>query len=273
MKPSLFLLTCLLLFETLSIKAQNIPLADFFERPIPILGSDELYKLNNRTGQEFKVSLANGKLQIEKFVYTSNLEYSLPEGKLLGINQGEFGGGLYYRPNDTTLNELYVNGQKRTLNIKGDPFSGGLMVLPNNPVNKLIKGAFLIKNGNIEKIFSLNDSLYVMEGLAHMSLHFGAFDKITIKGDTVAGSTILKLDDAPAAFDIYNNVIYVATLSGFYTVHNWKMEMIIDKLFWSFLGPTSVVVKDPQHIYVGMRAGYAIVNVETRKLRFFQYKD
>lgn len=253
--------------------AQTFSTKDFKKIPLPILESKELYKLNNRSDQAFEVAIVKGKLQITKYIYSATIAYTLPEGKLLGINQGEFGGGLYYKPNDTTLNQLYVNDQSRPLNTKGDSFRGGLMMTRSNPTNKLIKNTFLIKAGNINKIFTYRDSLYTIEGLAHLSLSYGAINKLQIKGDSVKGSLALKFDDAPMQLAIYRDNIYLATLKRFYIIHNWQKELLFDNLFWSYLYVNSIAIKDQQHIYLGMRGGYAMINAKNKTLSFYQYPD
>jgi hypothetical protein len=253
--------------------AQTVSTDDFLAVPIPILESKELYALNNRYKEEFAVSIVKGKLQINKAAYTSTIEYALRGGKLLGINQGEFGGGLYYKPNDTTVKQLYINGQPRQANTHGDPFRGGLMIPPSNPITQLIKGTILIKTGDIKGIFTYKDSLYTVEGLAHMSSSFGSISKLDIKGDSVTGSRVLQLDDAPMTFDIYKGDIYIITLRRFYIIHNWQLEKLFDNEFWSYLGPNSVAIKDRKHIYVGMRAGYAMIDAENRKIVFYQHKQ
>ncbi|OKS86061.1 hypothetical protein [Mucilaginibacter polytrichastri] len=237
--------------------AQSVNLKDFEEVPLPILESKELYQLNNRLNQEFAVSIVKGQLQINKSVYSPTIEYDLPQGKLLGVNHGEFGGGLYFKPNDTTKKQIYVNVQLHSLNTKADPFLRGLMIPSANPTNKLIKNTILIKNGNINKIFTYKNSLYIMESLAHMGLSYGAIHKLQVGADSIKGSLAIKFDDAPMQLSVYKENLYVATLKRFYIIRNWQKELLLDNLFWSYLYPNSIAVKDEQHIYIGMRGGYA----------------
>lgn len=253
--------------------AQTFNINDFKKVPLPIRGSEELYKLNNRPDQAFEVAIVKGELQITKSIYSPTIAYTLPEGKLLGINQGEGGGGLYYKPNDTAQKQLYVNGQLRPSNTKGDPFAGGLMIPRSNPIHNLIKNTILIKTGNINKIFTYRDSLYTMEGLAIMGLSYGAINKLQIKGDSVKGSLVLKFDDSPVQLDIYRDIMYIATVTRFYLIHEWQKELLFDNLFWSYLYPNSIAIKDQQHIYIGMRGGYALIDAKNKTLSFYQYKD
>ncbi|GAB3909229.1 hypothetical protein [Mucilaginibacter boryungensis] len=271
MKKSVFSLLILVAWLCGKGYSQTIPLESFKEVTLPVSGSKEIYALNNKPGQEFAVTLVKGKLMITKATYSPVFEYPLPEGRLLGVNQGEWGGGLYYKLNDTTIKDIYVNGDARKANTPGDPFRGGLMIPERNPITKLIKGTFLIKTGNIQKVFNYKDSLYTLEGLAHMGLSFGSISKLDIKGNKITGSLRLKFDDAPFGFAIYKDDIYMATLNRFYVIHNWREELILDHLFWSYLYPNSVAVKDAKHIYVGMRAGYAMIDAENKTVVFYQY--
>lgn len=276
MKPGkiefLKLLLLFILFLTAqSCQPQKLSANNFTETGIPKLRSEELNDLNHRP-EEFSVRLENGELKIESAGREpETIEYNLPNGKLLGIDYGEFGGGLYYKPNDTTLRKIYVNGKLRSTDFKGNPFSGGLMASENDPINNRIKGTILLKSGNIKKIFSFQNSLYTMEGLVHLSLSFGEFNQVQIRKDSVYGKLALKLDDSPMAFDIHHDTIYLATNNRFYTIHNWKPTLVIDNLFWKQLHPNSVTVKDSKHVYIGMRAGYAMINTDTRKVTFYKY--
>ncbi len=47
----------------------------------------------------------------------------------------------------------------------------------------------------------------------------------------------------------------------------------MESLFWAGLYPNSIAVKESAHIYVGMLAGYAVVNTETQQVSFFKFKN
>ncbi len=145
------------------------------------------------------------------------------------------------------------------------------MVTPTNPITNLLKGTFLVKSGNIKRIFTYKDNIYTMEGLAHLSLNFGEFDQINVWGDSIVSSSVLDFDNSPEAFDIYDDAIYLATSNNFYIVRNWKKELVFKKLFWGDLYPNSVAVKDNHHIYIGMRAGYAMIDADSKEITFYQY--
>jgi hypothetical protein len=47
------------------------------------------------------------------------------------------------------------------------------MVPPTNPIQQRLKGYSLIANGNVVGIFQYKDSLFYLDGLAHMGLVIG----------------------------------------------------------------------------------------------------
>ncbi|MEO8820097.1 MAG: hypothetical protein ABI374_04585 [Ginsengibacter sp.] len=268
MKQLFFLLT---LFNVGFCYGQNYSLNDFEESPIPKSGSQEWHSLNNATDREFTFSFDSGLLKISKAVYSSHVEYILKNGKLIGVDMGEFGGGLYYKPNDTLQNRIFVN-EVDGKNIQPRWF-GGLMVPRSNRIQEVLKNSFLLQSGNIKFIFSFNDSVYSMGGLAHMRFKGGYIFKIRNKGDSFYISHILNLDDAPAAMSIHDDHIYVATSGGFFILDKkLNKKVIFNTIFWEGLYPTSVVVIDDKNIYVTFRGGYAKINSLNKEIHFYKAK-
>lgn len=102
----------LLLFKITFVFCQNYSLNDFKESSIPDIYSSDWYKLNSATDKEFIFSVYSGKIKIEKFYDNSNFQYQFANGTLIAVNMGEFGGGLYYKPLDTSsFKKLFVNGK------------------------------------------------------------------------------------------------------------------------------------------------------------------
>ncbi|MFD1255588.1 hypothetical protein ACFQ3S_02165 [Mucilaginibacter terrae] len=257
-------------FYSLTAAAQTYALADFVKTPLPEVKTKEWYDLN-RSGKAYTVEVENGKLHIGKYIYSSVKEFTLPQGKLLGINRGEWGGGLYYKPNDTTRKQYYVNGQARKLGTKGDPFFGLQITATNDPLKEQLKQAMIIKNGNVKDIFTYRDSIYFMEGLAHLSLSYGAIYKINFRNDSINGILMQKYNEAPMALAVHQNVIYLATNRCFYMIENWQQTEIFKELSWYGFHPNSVAVKDKKHIYVGITGGYIEINAQSKKLTFYKY--
>ncbi|RYY22255.1 MAG: hypothetical protein EOP41_07390 [Sphingobacteriaceae bacterium] len=253
-------------------QAQEFNLSNFKKTAVPVKESKEIYRLNNLSNQDFVVSLSNGKLHITRSVYSPAVTYALPEGKLIGIDQGEFCGALFYKPRDSTIKHIYVNGHMVNAITKEDKYPIGISVKPDDVLNEMVRNAFRVKYGFFRQIFNYRDSLYEMEGLSG-SLNNGAINNLQVKNDSVKISMQVKFDDeAPGVLATNNDVIYLTTLNGFYRIRNWHKELILDKLFWRMLYPTSVAVKDNRHIYVGIRTGYAMINAKDKKITYYQYQ-
>ncbi|RYE20471.1 MAG: hypothetical protein EOP45_10975, partial [Sphingobacteriaceae bacterium] len=225
--PLIYTLTILLYIINpivVPCKAQELNLSNFKKTMLPVKESRELYRLGNTTNQEFVVSLNNGKLHISRLVYSTTITCVLPEGKLIGINRGEFGGILFYKPNDTTRKQIYVNGHMTTANTKEDQFWINLNVMPDNALNKTLQNTFKVKEGNIRQIFTYKDSLYEMEGWSDF-LSYGVINKLQVRNDSVTFSTQFKFsNEAPEVLVINKNVIYLSTHDRFYRIRNWHKE-------------------------------------------------
>ena len=255
---------------TLNGVAQTYPLNRFKDTVPPNEWSDRWYKLNN-SPRAFMVSLPGGQLSVSNDTLRSNTTtFALKDGELLGVDYGEWGGGIYYAPADTTRKTFFINGRPGpTIN---DPFRGGLMIPKSNPLNERLRGRFLVARGNVKFIFPYNDSLFFMTGLAHMGLNYGALYRLGIQKDSFTVSKSIDFNDAPMAMTVYNNTIYIATYQGFYIVNKQGKEQIITKLFRGGLYPGSIAIADEHHIYVGMRGGYSVIDLPARQLKFFQYE-
>ena len=127
----LFLLVCLI------GQAQEFPLSDFSPARIPQVFDSGWYQLNN-SKYDIKVEWKDGAARISRWKHSPELDYSLPgNGSLMGVNMGEFGGGLYYKPADSLDSVFYVNGKPGPTQ---QSFFGGLMIPLANPIRQRLKG-------------------------------------------------------------------------------------------------------------------------------------
>jgi hypothetical protein len=262
------IILALLIFLNTKCFCQGYSLKDFTESQPPAKLSSEWYDLNNH-GKDFTVSILSGKLKINNTKsYNPVISYSISDGTLLGINNGEWGGGLFFRPNDTSKRKYYVNG--KLAGPQKDYFFG-LMVHKGDSLYNLIQNLVLIKSGNIRFVFSFKDSIYFMDGLSHLTLRSGGIYSLKLKDNSFTGTKVLSLPQAPAAMYIHNDSIIIATGSGLYLINNWKAEKIFDDMFWEGLFPNSIAVKNRKRIYIGMRGGYAKINLPGKKLTFYKF--
>src|ERR1700712_1121164 len=86
---------CLLSYGQASL---TIP-TEFIETGVPKVGTDEWFSLNH-SKNEFGVKVINGKLDIKKVKEIDKSELKILGGTLIGVNRGEFGGQLIFKPED-----------------------------------------------------------------------------------------------------------------------------------------------------------------------------
>ncbi len=235
MKSCYLLLFFILCLSILTTVGQTYTKSDFFKIDPPLYSSDEWYQLNTSTN-EFSVFNQNGKLVITKAKSNTYTQFKLPTGKLIGTDNGEFGGQLKFIPKDTP------------------------------------KVSRLIKTGNIKLIFQLKDTIYFIEGFAHLSVNNGALYRLDTSNRAFTCTEIIGFEDAPEAFAIYRNTILIASHESFYIIHDgFKKEVLLSNIFWRSLYPNSIAVIDEKHVYIGIRSGYVKLNLKTKELTFYKY--
>lgn len=233
-KTTYTLLTILTLFWLTSCgQSPAIIPKEFVEIVPPKAGSDEWYSLNY-SQNEFGVKIVDGKLDIKKVDEVNECELNISNGKLLGVNRGEWGGTLTFAPTDTT------------------------------------KGNMEIKRGNIKFIFTFKDKIYFIEGLAHLSMSTGALYELENTNDSFTYKKLIDFEDAPEAFTIYHDQFLIATHENFYVIKDFKKELLFKDAFWSSLYPNSIAVLDDKNVFIGMRSGIVKLDLTTKTLKFYK---
>lgn len=207
---------------------------EFIEIDIPEINTDEWRELNH-SSNEFEVEIFDSKLNVEKFDSQRKTELKVENGKLVGINKGEWGGKLSF--------------------------------IPENEDQPRIE----IKKGNIKYIFEFNDKIYFIEGLAHLSYSGGAIFELIREGENFRYDKMVEFDDAPQAFTIYDNKLLIATHQNFYIVEDFEKELIFEKMFWSSLYPNSIVVIDSENVFMGIRGGFVKLDLNNKNVNFYKY--
>ena len=210
----------------------NIP-KDFVETVPPKAGSDEWYPLNY-SNNEFRVKIIDGKLDIKKVKEANKCDLIITGGTLIGINRGEWGGQLTFKPEDST------------------------------------KKVVDIKRGNIKFIFTFKNKIYFIEGLAHMGYSGGAIFELNTKNNNFTFTKLVDFDDAPEAFAIYKDKFLIATHENFYIVQDFKKELVFKETFWSSLYPNSIAVLDDKNVFLGIRSGIVKLDLTTKSLKFYK---
>jgi hypothetical protein len=218
-----------------SIRAQTYPLSDFVETVLPKPNSPQREGIF-RSGFDFKASIEWGKLKIRHYTttrYDGDSEILAGDGRLMGIDSGEFGGEL-----------RFVDGQDNIT---------------------------VIKKGNISFLFEYKHEVYFIESLLHGSINYGALFKVIVQDDGYSYKKILDFDDAPRVMCIANGDILVASISTFYRIHNLQKEKLFPDLLAEDFLPTSLASTDAAHVYMGVTAGYVQMDLINKTYKFFRY--
>ena len=206
---------------------------EFVETVPPKPESDEWFPLNY-SQNEFGVKIIDGKLDIKKVREVNICELKITGGSLAGINRGEWGGQLTFKPEDTAKKEV------------------------------------VIKRGNIKFIFNFKNKVYFIEGLAHMSYSGGAIFELNTENNYFTFTKLVDFEDAPEAFTIYKDKFLIATHENFYTVQDFKKELIFKDTLWSSLYPNSIAVLDDKNVFIGIRSGIVKLDLTDKTLKFYK---
>ncbi|MER3329081.1 MAG: hypothetical protein RIF34_05830 [Candidatus Kapaibacterium sp.] len=201
----------------------------------PIYKSEEWYSIKF-SDDEYHVENKNNKLIVINAVRSNEVKLSLLDGKLIGIDEGEWGGQLNFLPADST------------------------------------KLPFEVKNGNINHLFSYKEEIYLIDGLSHMGYDKGALYKLNLFKDTITYDLVEEFDSNPKAFTIYNEKYYIISNKYFIVIDNQKKDTIIDGSYWKELDPNSIAVFDDNNIFIGMKGAFAKVNKNDKTIKFYRKK-
>jgi hypothetical protein len=139
------------------------------------------------------------------------------DGWLVGFDGGEFGGGLWW---------FSRNGQD-------------IKKLPTN---------------NVHAISKTPDGIFVLEGIAHLSLDTGAIDRFIETPDEISLQFVANLKGSPEASTVRSDgQIVVATMHSVLLVDHFGHVNEIYKSGEDLVYPTSVVVDGQGNIFVAMR--------------------
>lgn len=189
---------------------------------------------NGFTNDEYVVENNNGNLVVSETIIRNKTELNLPSGKLIGIDEGEWGGQLNFVSTDSA------------------------------------KLPFEVKNGNITQLFKYKNEIFLIDGLSHMGYDKGALFKLNISTDTITYDLIEEFDSNPKAFTIYNEKYYIINNKHFIVIDNMSIDTVIDGEYWKGLNPNSIAVFDDNIIFIGMRGAIAKVNRNDKSLKFYR---
>ena len=226
-KKILLLLTLLQVFIFTSCGQKTVTIPAEFVETIP-------WSPLSPSLDEFGVKIVDGKLDIKKVEEVNRCELKISGGTLLGINRGEWGGQLTFKPEDTA---------KKTIEIK---------------------------RGNIKFIFTFKDKIYFIEGLAHMLTSEGSIFELNSLNNKFTFKKLVVFDDAPEAFTIYKDKFLIATHENFYIVQDFKKKLIFKETNWSSLYPNSIAAFDDKNVFLGIRGGIVKLDLIDKTLKFYK---
>jgi hypothetical protein len=245
---------------------QTYAKSDFIESTTPLL-SDLEWK---RLGQlNFFVSVVDGGIQIQKNIYTKT-EHTFCEGKFIA-NPYEFNRGLYFKANDSSQKLFTINDKKVSIDTNSFISNRRREKVPND-----FKDYLIIEKGYGISTFSYRDTLYYLKGgNQYVNPNMSSINSI-IKTDTSFRiNKIIDIEGNAIALTVHNDTILVVTYEGFYIINNWKKEEILKYQYnkWGSGYPTSVAMLDSKNVYIGYLGGYAKLNLEDKKLKFYKYNN
>jgi hypothetical protein len=169
------------------------------------------------------------------------ISYEVGNVKYIGVNLGEFGGGIY------------INEYNET----------------NPPFFK----------GNIEALLPVGNDLYIVEGLAHMSHSRGSVHVIRNCKTPSAPERITLLPSAPEVTLLQpnNEKIIMASRNNIMILslnYGYSLDVIHQDVFWRSLHPTSIQLYKDWYIF-GIRSGVIATKAhfDFNRSRYFTLDD
>ncbi|MFD2824441.1 hypothetical protein ACFS5M_12235 [Lacinutrix iliipiscaria] len=233
------ILNLIFLFSTVLIFGQDYRLEDFETDSIPI--RENLWKANHskedwvilKTNDSIKIkpndynyfkgdSLPFGQKEVAKKLnnqYSIRAVKKVEDGYIIGLNKGEFGGGLWFLSEDG--NSSYE-------------------IMPYK---------------RIHQILEFNKKLYVISGLAHMGSNYGNLLELKREENWRVSKTY-KLPGAPNLMIREKENVLIITSEYLMSFNKYEklIEILKAPFYWGVLYPSSAIIID-NHIYIAMRKG------------------
>jgi hypothetical protein len=160
---------------------------------------------------------------------------AVDDGWLVGFNQGEWGGALYWFSRDGTQN-------------------------------------YKVSKHQVVNFFSLTNGLHAIEGLAHLGISEGSIIRI-VRSQPKAhwqALVVAELPFAPYAISVRRDGTMLATLSDalVFVGRDYRVDTLLRDPPWAGLYPnSSILSRDERKLYIGMRQFVGEFDLSTKKLR------
>ncbi|MGC4043577.1 MAG: hypothetical protein QM758_07200 [Armatimonas sp.] len=154
------------------------------------------------------------------------------DGYLIGFNNGEFGGGLYW---------FSADGKKH-------------YEIPAN-AEFAENTQFLLQRGS---------ELLSLRGLSHLGIHCGLLSRLAQDSRSIWKETpLVDLKDSAGGYCFAGQDLWIATQSQLLKVSAQnKLTVVVEKAFWRGLYPNSMIFSAPNTLYIGIRSGAARVRLK-----------
>ncbi len=186
----------------------------------------------SRIEKELPIDIAPKEFSELSFHFNGNRVFQkLKDGWLIGFDNGEWGGGLYWYDNKGETN-------------------------------------YKINNGNINDIFEINKEIFVVEGIAHLDISGGQIYKIIQEDDKWVEELFITLQLAPQVtiIDKSNNFIISNSSQIIKIGLDKKIEELIPKDKWNgWIYSNSMIIHE-NDLYVGMRSGIMKIDLNKEKV-------
>jgi hypothetical protein len=162
----------------------------------------------------------------ELFYHGKRTYQKVENGWLVGFNRGEWGGGLYW------FDEKGKNG-------------------------------YLIRYAHVKEIFEIEKEIYVVEGLAHLSVSEGEIFKVKKEKEKWEEEKFMKLDESPQTIILDKDNKFIIVFSNKVSSITIKKEIkdIMKEQVWEgYIYSNSMIIND-ENLYIGMRSGIIKVNL------------
>ncbi len=216
-----------------------------YAKPKPL--SREIYCANLAIkGNEWKVGSQNGQLLISNYSAYNELEQSakLPANlKKILLNNMSNGVGMH----GYLHIEQFANGW---LIGSDDGEWGGKLYWLSNEGEQAIE---LLKD-NIRGIISSGDTAFILAGLAHLTIDEGMIYKVSARRDgKLQSEVILDLKAQPQSFVVANNSVFILLNDKLLRLEPNGQTSVLAESDYQLLYPNSMAITSSGVIYVGMR--------------------
>ncbi len=156
----------------------------------------------------------------------------LSDGWLVGYNHGEFGANTWWFSDD---------GREK----------------------------YKISDEHIVEFFIWNDTIFALEGLAHLDCTDGKIITVSQDADNKYEFRVfIELPEAPEASVIHEGELYIVTSDSLIikVSSNGVASNIVENGFWWSLYPTSIVIDQNRNAFIGMRQGVAMCSLNKQEI-------